>query len=108
MSTKKYFVSLNESERAKLQEVVKKLKGSSQKVKRANTLLKADDSYGTGWTDAKIAESLDCRTKTVENIRQRFVEKGFEETLEGTKRSEPPIAKLLDGEQEAKIISMLR
>lgn len=106
MSIKKYVVLLSDEERSELKEVAKKLKGTSQKVKRANILLKADESEGKGWTDAKIAEAFDCRTKTVENIRQRFVENGFRETLDGVKRSEPPVEKLLDGNQESKIIAM--
>jgi transposase len=99
---KKYIVELTEAERALLRDVAKKLKGTSQKVKRANILLKAD----AGWTDARIAEALDCRTKTVENVRQRFVESGFDDTLDGKQRDTPPIEKLLDGEQEAKIIAL--
>jgi len=102
---KKYIVELTDDERSTLKEVVKKLKGSSQKVKRANILLKAD-ARGPGWTDARIAESLDCRIKTVENLRQRFVELGFDVALNGKKRETPPTPKLLDGEQEAKIIAM--
>ena len=61
---------------------------------------------GPNWTDQQIAQAFDCRTKTVENIRQRFVTVGFQETLEGKRRSEPPRAKRLDGEQEAKIIAL--
>lgn len=106
MSQKKYLVSLTDEERVELQGIVKKLRGTSQKVKRANILLKADESAGKGWTDAKIAEAFDCRTKTVENLRQRFVEQGFETALHGKQRAEPPVAKLLDGKQEAKIIAM--
>jgi transposase len=102
---KKYIVELTAEERSVLEQVVGKLKGSSQKVKRANILLKADVD-GPGWTDAKIAEALDCRIKTVENVRQRFVEEGFEIALNGKKREKPPTEKLLDGEQEAKIIAM--
>ena len=102
---KKYTVDLESAERSQLEDIVKRLKGSSQKVKRANILRKADAS-GPGWTDAKIAESLDCRTKTVENVRKRFVEEGFEIALNGKKREKPPTSKLLDGEQEAKIIAM--
>lgn len=102
MSLKKFIVDLSEEERQVCLEVVRKLKGTSQKVKRANILLKAD----IGWTDAKIAEALDCRTKTVENVRKRFVEMGFEETLNRKKRTTPPVKKLLDGEQEAKIIAL--
>lgn len=102
MSAKKFIVDLSDQERKVCQSVVKKLKGTSQKVKRANILLKAD----LGWTDLKIAEALDCRTKTVENIRKRFVESGFEETLDRKPRQSPPTEKLLDGEQEAKVIAM--
>ena len=102
---KKYIVRLTDSERATLTDLVKKLKGSSQKVRRAQVLLKADVD-GPAWTDAKIAESVGCRTKTVENIRERLVTSGFELTLEGKPREQPPRAKLLDGAQEAKVIAM--
>jgi hypothetical protein len=101
---KKYIVDLNEAERAVLVEVVKTLNGSSQKVKRARILIKADVN-GPAWTDARIAEACDCRIKTVENIRQRLVEDGFEVALNGKKRETPPTPKLLDGNQEAKIIA---
>jgi hypothetical protein len=102
---KKYIVRLSDAERATLSEVVKKLKGSSQKVRRAQILLKAD-ADGPCWTDAKIAEAFGCRTKTVENIRERLVTRGFEVTLHGQPRAKPPRAKLLDGKQEAHVIAM--
>lgn len=102
---KKYIVRLTDEERQELEQVIKKLKGTSQKVRRAQILLKAD-ADGPNWTDQQIAEAFGCRTKTVENIRQRLVERGFEETLNGAKRAQPPTEKLLDGEQEAQIIAM--
>jgi hypothetical protein len=101
---KKYIVRLSRTERDTLQQVVKRFKGSSQKVRRAQMLLKADVN-GSNWTDSHIAEAFGCRTQTVEMVRQRFVERGFQETLEGKKRATPPTEKLLDGEQEAKIIA---
>ena len=82
---KKYIVRLTDAERESLNQIVGKFKGSSQKVRRAQVLLKAD-ADGPGWTDAKIADAFGCRTKTVENIRERLVTKGFEVTLEGEKR----------------------
>jgi hypothetical protein len=102
---KKYVVRLTDQERDELQSVIKKLKGSSQKVRRAQILVKAD-ADGPNWTDQRIAEAFSCRTKTVENIRQRLVERGFQETLNGAKRLQPPVAKLLDGEQEARVIAL--
>jgi transposase len=104
MMPKKYIVRLTDVERKTLGEVVAKLNGSSQKVRRAQILLKAD-ADGLDWTDAKIAEAFNCRTKTVENIRARFVTEGFDITLNGKPRVEPR-PKLLDGEQEAKLIAM--
>jgi hypothetical protein len=101
---KKYIVRLSDEERGVLRAVVKKLKGSSQKVLRAQVLLKAD-ADGPAWSDSRIADAFGCRRQTVETIRQRLVEAGFQETLEGKKRAKPPVEKLLDGEQEAKIIA---
>ena len=101
---KKYIVRLTQDERNHLHETIKKLKGSSQKVRRAHILLKAD-ADGPCWTDKHIAEAFCCRIKTVENIRQQFVENGFQQTLDGKKREASPTPKLLDGEQEAKIIA---
>lgn len=102
---KKYIVRLTDQERNELLTVVKKLKGTGQKVRRAQILLKAD-ADGPNWTDQQIADAFGCRTKTVENIRQRLVERGFEETLNGARRAQPAVGKLLDGNQEAQIIAM--
>lgn len=102
---KKYVVRLAAEERLELQDVIRKLKGSSQKVRRAQILLKAD-ADGPNWTDARIADAFSCRIQTVENLRRRLVERGFREALDGARREEPPVPKMLDGEQEARIIAM--
>jgi len=102
---KKYIVRLSDAEREILREIVGKFKGSSQKVRRAQVLLKAD-ANGPSWTDAEIADAFGCRTKTVENLRERFVTDGFEVTLNGKPRPKPPSQKVLDGEQEAKVIAL--
>lgn len=102
---KKHIVRLAEGERLALAEVVKKLNGSSQKVRRAQILLKAD-ADGPAWTDALIAEAFGCRIQTVENLRERFVTEGFDLALHGKRRAQPPRLKVLDGEQEAKVIAL--
>ena len=101
---KKYIVRLNDAEREQLNLIVKKFSGSSQKVRRAQILLKSDTN-GPAWTDKQIADAFGCRTKTVENIRQRLVEFGFSQTLEGKMRSEPARPKCLTGDEEARIIA---
>ena len=82
---KLYVVRLSDQERAQLTEIVRKFKGSSQKVRRAQILLKADVD-GPNWQDQQIADAFDCRRQTVENTRQHLVERGFEQTLNGIKR----------------------
>ena len=102
---KKYIVRLSLEERSILEEVIKKLKGTSERVRRAQILLKAD-ADGPNWTDQRIAEAFSCRRQTVENVRENLVTKGFEAAINRKKRETSPRKKLLDGEQEAKLIAM--
>ena len=101
---KKFIVRLSDLEREQLTQIVRKFSGTTERVRRAQILLKAD-ADGPGWTDQKIADAFDCRRQTVENVRRNLCERGFEQTLNGIKRQDPPTPKLLDGEQEAKIIA---
>lgn len=102
---KKYIVRLSAKERRTLHELVKKLNGSSQKVRRAQMLLKAD-VLGPAWSDEQIAAAFDSRTRTVEKLRERFVTEGFEPTLHGQPRDKPPTEKVLSGQQEARVIAL--
>ena len=102
---KKHIVRLTDEERCRCREKIDKLSGSSETVRRAQILLKAD-ADGPAWTDSRIAEAFSCRTKTVENIRQRFALEGFERALERKRRETPPVPKLLDGRKEAQVIAL--
>ena len=102
---KKYVVRLTDEERDTLRSIIKKLKGSSQKVRRAHILLKAD-ADGPNWTDRHIAEAFSCRAKTVENVRQKFVTEGFDASVNRKKQDTSPRPKLLDGKQEARVIAL--
>ena len=102
---KKYIVRLSDEERQLCTDVVKKLKGASQKVRRAQILLKTD-AEGPAWTDTKISEAFNCRVQTIENLRKRCVTESFEVALNGKKRQTPPRQQLLNGEEEAKLIAM--
>ena len=52
-----YIVRLSEDERTTCLALVQKLKGSPQKVRRANILLKAD-ADGPNWKDQDIADAF--------------------------------------------------
>jgi len=101
---KKYIVRLTDEERQQCEDVVDRLKGTSQKVKRANILLKADVE-GPGWTDQQIADAFRCRRQTVENVRKKCVVEGFELALEHRQQQNRK-PKTLDGEQEAQVIAL--
>jgi len=101
---KKYIVRLTDEERQQCEDVVDRLKGTSQKFKRANILLKADVD-GPGWTDQQIADAFRCRRQTVENVRKKCVVEGFEQALEH-KQQQNRKPKTLDGDQEAQVIAL--
>jgi hypothetical protein len=100
-----YIVRLSEEEREICLGIVKRLKGSSTKVRRANILLKAD-ADGPNWKDQDIADAFFCSRQCVENLRKRLVTEGFGVSLYGKKRQTPPRRKVFDGDQEAKVIAM--
>ena len=102
---KRYIVRLTEEERETCRDVIRRLKGSSERVRRAQVPLHADTD-GPGWTDRAIAAAFSCRVKTVENIRRRCVLEGFDKALERKQRATPPTPKILDGESEARIIAL--
>jgi hypothetical protein len=102
---KKFVVRLSDEERGVCQEIIKHLKGSSQKFRRAQILLKTD-ADGPTWCDVRIAEAFNCRVQTIENLRKRLVTEGFEWALDGKTRQEPPTPCKLDGEAEVQLIAL--
>ena len=102
---KKDVVRLTEEERKVCKDTVARLKGSSQKARRARILLKVD-ADGPQWTDRRAADAFDCRVRTVEKLRQRCVLQSFELALNGRKRGPKVPRTLLDGQQEAELIAL--
>src|SRR3989338_3038826 len=102
---KKYIVRLTREDRDELENLVKKGKTQAYRIKHANILL-AVDADGLGWTDEKTRAAYRCNRNTVTNVRQRFVEQGFESALERKKHKEPPRRRILDGEKEARLITV--
>jgi transposase len=103
---KKYRVTLTPEERAELEAMISRGKADARKLAHARVLLQADEAHGApGRIDADIATALDTSTRTVERVRQRFVEQGLESALlpKPTKRI---YARALDGRQEAHLIAL--
>ena len=104
MNTEKFIVRLSDAERQELETIVKKLKGTSQKVNRALALLHAD-ANGPDWTNEQIAARTGLTVRAITNIRKQLVTEGFEITLNRKQRRLPPVPQKLDGLQEAQVIA---
>lgn len=103
---KKYRVTLSSEERVELEGLLGKGKADARKLAHARILLQTDAADGgPARTDEQVAAGLNVSTRTVERVRQRFVEDGFPAALvpKPTKRV---YARVLDGKQEAHRIAL--
>ena len=102
----KYIVTLEKVEQEKLSEVIAKRSSKSEIVKRAYILLNLDEnSEEPPKTDEEIRRDYKVGQRTIERLRKRFVEEGFEIALHGkpqTKFRE----KKIDGRVEAKLVAL--
>jgi hypothetical protein len=104
---KKYVVRLSGEERQQLEALIRKGKGPARRLEKARILLKADVSEaGEGWSDSRIIAALDTSTSMVYRVRKQLVEEGFEAVLSRKQRLTPAVARIFDGEKEAKLIAL--
>ncbi len=101
---KKYNVSLTAGQRKRLEALLARGDGKATELRRARILLKAD-TRGPGWSDARIAEALECSRVTVENIRRRFEERGMD-SLRRKKQPRLSRERKLDGKGEAGLLAI--
>ncbi|HVH86747.1 MAG TPA: IS630 family transposase [Terriglobales bacterium] len=107
MSVKKYVVRLSGEERERLETLIRKGKSPARRVLKARILLKADVSEaGKGWSDNRIIEALETSPSMVYRVRKQLVEEGFEAVLSRKPRAMPAVARIFDGEKEAKLIAL--
>ena len=87
MATKKYIVKLSLDERQELEQLVKKGRASGERVRRAQSLLKADaGEHGPRWTDLRISEAFEITTRALQGLRKRAVELGPQVAVHGRHR----------------------
>jgi transposase len=91
---------MTEDEETTLHAVINKGKYGTQKRKRAQAPLLASEGY----TDEAAAERADMSVRGIEDLRKRFVENGFESSLEKKPRGHRPC--VLSGEDGARLIGM--
>jgi transposase len=104
---KRYKVTLEAEERQQLQDLIAAGQAAARKLAHARILLKADAAGGgPAWPDHRIADALEVSTATVERVRQRFVEQGFDAALDRKPRERPAREIKLDGRAEAQLIAL--
>ena len=107
IAVKKYVVRLSGDERQQLEELIRWGKGAARRLLKARILLKADVSdTGQGCSDSKSISALDTSAAMVYRVRKQLVEEGFEAVLSRKQRAMPAVARIFDGEKEAKLIAL--
>ncbi len=100
MPVSKYKVELTQSERSALIETSGRGKPLARTVKRALSLLKADE----GLLDREVAEAVSLSAATVARVRRRFVEDRLEAAINDRPRSGRE--RKLSGRQEAHLVAI--
>jgi hypothetical protein len=107
ISVKKYVVRLSGEERERLEALLRKGRSPAQQLLKARILLKADVSgAGEGWSDRGIIDAMETSPSMVYRVRKQLLEEGFEAVLSRKQRAMPAVARIFDGETEAKLIAL--
>lgn len=103
----RYKVTLTEEERGALETMTRSGKIPAKKFLHARILLLCDagECGNVPWPVAKIAEAMGVSTRTVEHLKQRFVEEGLDSALV-RKPSSKPRDITFDGAFDARITTL--
>jgi transposase len=103
----RYRVTLTPEERNELETLTKCGKTPAKRFVQARALLLCDaGDIGPAWKVAEVAEALGITSRTIEHLKQRFVENGLEAALERKVRDKPPRDVKFDGAFEARLIAL--
>jgi len=104
--TPRYKVTLTEEERTRLETMTRSGKTTAPKFIHARALLLCDAGpHGNPWKVADVAEALGVTSRTIEHLKERFVEQGIEAALE-RKRSTKPPKLTFDGAFDARLTAL--
>jgi transposase len=104
--TPRYKVTLTEKERDQLEELTRSGKTAASKFVHARALLLCDAGpHGNPWKVADVAEALGVTSRTIEHLKERFVEEGLEAALVRKPRAKPPKLSF-DGAFDARLTAL--
>lgn len=102
----RYKVTLTQEERGQLESLTRSGKAAAAKFVHARALLLCDaGAHGDPWTVADVAAALGVTARTIEHLKQRFVEEGIESALERRPRITTPKV-TFDGEFDARLTAL--
>ena len=103
----RYRVTLTMQERDDLEALTRRGKTHARRFIHARALLLCDAGpHGPAWTVADVAEALGVTSRTIEHLKERFVQNGIEAALERKAREKPPREVIFDGAFEARLIAL--
>jgi hypothetical protein len=102
----RYKVTLTKAEREGITAMTRKGKTNAAKFIHARALLLCDaGEYGEPWEVTDVADALGVTPRTIEHIKQRFVEEGIEAAV-GRKKSSEAREVIFGGEFEARLTKL--
>ena len=102
----KYKVTLSKAERDELETIVRKGTRPVSRVKDAMILLSCDEgNESTKYTNRVISDITHVSMKTIDRVKKKFVEEGFDAVMNPGK-SKRVYVKKFDGELEAHLVSL--
>ena len=102
----RYRVTLTEEERRDLEALTRSGKTNAPKFIHARALLLCDAGpHGDPWKVAEVAEALGVTARTIEHLKERFVEDGIDAALERKPRSGTPRI-TFDGAFDARLTTL--
>ena len=102
----RYKVTLTQKEREELTELTRSGKSTAAKFVHARALLLCDaGKFGEPWKVADVAAALGVSARTIEHLKQRFVEEGVEAALARKPQSKPRAVNF-DGEFDARLTAL--
>ena len=103
----RYRVTLTADERSELEALTRREKTPARKFIHARALLLCDAGpAGPAWKVADTANALGVTSRSIEHLKQRFVEEGLDAALERKPSEKPPRDVRFDGAFEARLIAL--
>jgi transposase len=103
---KRYCIYLSQEEVTELRAIIDKGSHTSQTFRAAYILLNCDEGdYSEKVTNEQISKVLKIGMRTIDRVKKKFIEEGFEKVLERRVSSRVYDVKI-DGDVEAKLVKL--